>query len=126
MTYTKDQIMAMTAYQLNRAIAEAKGWRLLITGSEVKIGKTVHKPPTGWFDRNGARAELPEWSRDIAAAWKLVEEMINNNERPQFCWNGDEWVFVSVRFENWDNHARGETAPLALSRAWLLWKVEAK
>lgn len=110
---TRDEIMAMTPGQLRLAIAEAKGIPLLWRGS---------------FPHNAVTQErIPNWPNDISAAWGLVEEMpfisliaIPHSEHPR------EFVCYADHYDQDALPVYGDTAPLAICRAWLMWKQEVR
>jgi hypothetical protein len=134
MTLTRDDIMAMAPHELLVAIARAKGWTYihpkLLTGypPDSIIPPEEQLPPI-WPPRLSCHRP-PDWPRDIAAAWELVEEM-----RPNFyqidiiCWDhNNEWCVQCNPRHGHDEiivptYGKGATAPLAISRAYLLWKL---
>jgi len=113
---TRDEIMAMDGDALRLAVAKALGWRRVYKGS----GFIVSLSP------KGEEELLPDWPRDIAAAWELMEEMRNAelNVTIYHAVGVDGWI---VSLDYMDNFAYyGETAPIAICRAWLAWKGGAK
>ena len=110
---THDEILAMTPAELREAIAKLV---------EPTITCTM-------FD-------VPDWTKNISNAWELVEDIrahgdeitINSDRRGD---NTDIFT-VSVRSLHYGEKVTGwifvdieaPTAPLAISRAWLLWKQE--
>jgi len=101
MTLTREQIEDMSQQQLRQEIAR------LINHSD--------------YD--------PDYSNDIVIAWKLVEEMNRH------CWTvnvqfeaGGITVFVTERGAVSNQSKKiwefGDTAPIAICRAWLIWSEE--
>lgn len=104
----KEEIMAMSPEQLIIEIAKLKGYfeRSIITFDDILPSQ---------------RYGLPRWTTSIAEAWKLVEEVIAQ----------EFWVDIenypstislwSVSFGT--SNFLGTSAPLAICRAWLMWKT---
>lgn len=126
MSYTREQVLVMTAEELNRAIAEAKGW------THVRLTKL-----NGWRGRNPKDSYddgLPNWSGDLAAAWELVEEILSTNREMTLSSetrnDNKRWSIVIFEFRNdgigtgytISNFADAPIISLAISRAWLMWK----
>jgi hypothetical protein len=118
MTYTRDEIMAMSAEQLDVEIYIAKGFdvfpRIIMAPVDVSFTTTVTYA--------GVHFVYPKYSTDIAAALELVEEA---QAEPFF--QVFELLRQTVLSPNW--HATignyrmlGDTAPLAICRAWLMGK----
>lgn len=132
-TYTREQIMQMDTEQLPQAIAEAKGWQFLRYGKITKIG-SVKLAATAWFDKYGecVGPVLPHWPTSIADAWKLAEEINTHGYtvNVQIDHTGAV-VYITERGTiNSDDAIRvveyGACAPLAISRAYLMWLNEAQ
>jgi hypothetical protein len=112
------EIMQMTPEELNRAIAKAKGWTV------------------GWYheklwgsDENHVMRPM-NWTDDIAAAWELVEEIFAAGKDFHFeCVHDDPanpWWFLAYDDDNLNGEiasTEAPTAPIAISRAWLMWKA---
>lgn len=78
----------------------------------------------------------PYWTEHMNAAWELVEEMIANDRKFHLLRFGylpsgspkkrEQKITWEVCYGEQDvnllEYARGETAPLAIARAWLMWK----
>ena len=138
----------MTNDELRIAIAKAKGMNAGVVEEWDDIYGTHHTHdyagdrnwyPAGTpihYAENGVFYPLPDWPNDIAAAWELVEEMITPKDesiaailashRPYIVWNGEDWIYLVGGDESDEQVARGTTLPLAISRAWLIWKTEAE
>lgn len=94
---------------VNEQIATAKKWEHF---------ENIHEWCDPATDKEYPDGGLPDWEHDIAAAWGLVEEMSAD--------------FENITIENsWrcevDNMSRtlvgiADTAPAAISLAWLKWK----
>ena len=128
MTLTHKQILEMTPEQLRKNIAVQIGYH-----------EDEDDDDLSWIllDKAGhlldicSVYDLPDYSHDIAVAWKLVEGMNDH------CWtvniqreaNGAT-VFVTERGAVTHEAKKiwefGETAPIAICRAWLMWKKEVK
>jgi hypothetical protein len=120
---TKDEIMAMDADALRLAIAEAQGWKRIETAS--------YFTAECWRDPDDLDfVYLPDWPADIAAAWELVEEM----DKAYFSLtrtNDTHWAPAPFGKIHWEcrfyapqkGEMFGDTAPLAICRAWLVWKA---
>jgi hypothetical protein len=99
--------------ELRVMIAEKRGW------TKVRMTKILglrgHVPQHDWDDA------LPDWPRDIAAAWELVEEMRAARVVFNFTYIGyaSRWYceLAGGRYAK-----GGDTAPEAISRAYLQWK----
>jgi len=85
------------------------------------VGRSNHPEEEYWsFDTKYA-VELPEFSTDISAAWKVVEKMNNG------LWLENHGVIWMAKFPFKDNGywmVSGNTAPLAICRAALLAVME--
>lgn len=116
---TRDEIMAMDAAQLRLAIARAKGWERFLSLDGHMLGRS---PDGTWFD------SVPDWPNDISAAWELVEEMGKSCKVHVSYYAFDtKWYCSTIRVDEIDDvlifFAKDDTAPLAICRAWLLWKA---
>ena len=128
--HTRD-IMAMTPAELRVAIAEAKGY-------EYKYGYKDEygiNPKDYWVTPAGRLTSvLPDWTTSIADAWELVEDMRENGCEFRIdtdrTGSGDDIYNVAIFRDGsgtgtgWTRVALAEapTAPLAISRCWLMWK----
>lgn len=140
----RNEIMTMTADELRLAIALAKGWKLYrfdyfgetdtqgIFAPDYKPSKYKTQIdfseflPRKYINPDG----MPDWTTSIADAWELMEEMSaldypipgicrmdeNDNWNCYYRFAGDQGIEI----------VEADTAPLAISRAWLLWKTEAE
>lgn len=106
---------------LRLKIAERYGW--------VNIKKSPFGEGIFGFLPDGKPSFIPDWTRDIATAWELVEELrveegcdivieVWDRTPPRTT------VRVMVESSNHSPqyHGRGATAPEAICRAWLAWK----
>jgi len=119
MTY--DEILAMTPAELRKAIAKAKGY-------ECKHGfmdAACINPVDYWMTHDGCLTSvLPDWTTNIADAWKLMEEVqVESLEQAVFI--GREVALSS----DWHccigvHRSIAPTAAHAISRCWLMWKRE--
>lgn len=64
-----------------------------------------------------------DYEHSIAAAWELVEEMRDKGACVEMGngWGDPDWR-VRIMIEGSYRYAYGDTAPLAICRAWLMWK----
>ena len=87
----------------------------------------IDKWPGDWMTRYCAN-EIPDWPRDIAAAWGLVEEMIRSEtiievkRNPLVHRLPDTWYVETYSETTGQKINSGATAPEAICRAWLAWK----
>jgi hypothetical protein len=107
----RDQILALSAEELRLAIAIEKGW----------LRHSLN--PDVWLPNRQAYkfVPLPDWPGSIADAWELVEEMRQAHKDPGISgnWEGGGWdVSLSPKYDI----VSAKTAPLAISRAYLLWR----
>ena len=117
---TRDEILAMPAgREMKELIAElVMGWeRSVIWVDGVRKSALVGPIGIDYYD------QFPEWPTDIAAAWEVVEKLIE----PHNC-DCDLTTVVQgwrcVFFGDYSSTA--ETAPLAICRAALLAVMEAE
>jgi hypothetical protein len=119
---TPDEIMAMSKEALRFAIAQAKNFD--VPNNIVRTGITSNY--TTNQNLYGYSIVLPDWPNDIAAAWELVEEA---QAKPDECFFGIQMTPAIPHkgkrcwhVELGTVKAYGETAPLAICRAYLMWK----
>lgn len=128
--------------ELRLRIARVKGWSFwtLVDRTIMRSFNFGDKPPrevmiAGSVDHEFELKycdDFPDWPRDIAAAWELVEEISKTDyfikiSSPQET--GGKWL-VKIDQKGWgDNNPPppggwwfGMTAPEAICRAWLAWK----
>jgi hypothetical protein len=135
---TNEEIMKLTPEELRLEIAQAKGWgevRKNDSGewrqapgygdlADYQPDYLGVPPDSGW---GGGHSEgLPNWPADIAAAWELVEEMIENGEAPGefiMSWYEEKKWYCQSPDRHLQNYTYADTAPLAICRAYLLWKA---
>lgn len=111
---THDEIAQLDAAGLRLEVARVKGW------------KRTDLFPGAWQSTfNGfviADEELTDWPADIRAAWELVEEMVSAG------WDvtidpGQRITVVSISARCGCNYTgMGDTAPLVICRAYLMYK----
>lgn len=119
---TRDEIMAMSPDELRVAVAKAKGWRVYIInkGDFESLEYSTEEMPY-------VARHCPDWPASIADAWELVEEI-----RQSGAWvyvDTDNTYTCAVQIVGVDNEiteyfSTADIAPLAISRAWLMWKRE--
>lgn len=113
----------MTPEEIRLEIAERKGYENIRTWG-IKNVLMVYGG-----QEPGLHHNLPNWPESIAAAWELFEELpirrellVTNYKQVVYeCasgWSG--WDFESGGPGKYAE--RGDTAPLAICRAWLAWK----
>jgi hypothetical protein len=130
MTLTRDEILAMTPDQLRVEIARERGYtvcaakffdvfELILDGRVLAVSS----------NKQNAWHNTPNWPTSIADAWELVEEM-----RPLItvAITASHYGLFNCTFTRRDEYfpfleiRDAATAPLAISRAWLLWHEERK
>lgn len=109
----RNEIMAMTPQQLENEIARLKGWN----GSDFD-------GPTKWEYVDGAyQPNRLNWVQSIGDAWELVEEMGKGFHVDIVKFVDERWaVYLSDIYLIKVVISGGITAPLAICRAWLMWK----
>lgn len=131
---TDIRIEQMTADELRRAIAAAKGIELITitqtNPSRNGFNSFVTNSKKWRFPNGYIGGEPPDWPGDIAAAWVLVEEMGQHNWSVTIENLPERKTEVVCRvFQHFLNDTflgGGETAPLAICRAYLAWKEATK
>lgn len=118
----------MTPADLRLAIARAKGWKEVGPGGACLVVPPEGDPRRNWaaeWDENGFPDWMENWPADITAAWELVDDAraakmnvhIEAEAEECFC------LFYPPELdESKEAQGIGETAPLAICRAWLAWK----
>jgi hypothetical protein len=120
----RTDVERMTAEELRRAIAIVKGYEWYLDGNCTylvndvgrafisKNAMLVSNPPVSgvWICKS------PNWPSRIEYAWGLLEEFVGWNISNE--WDGSYTVMIP----QYDNGVivTAPTAPLAISRAWLL------
>lgn len=135
MKYTREQILAMDAEQLRLAIAEAKGCSdFYVFCAFVGAREELRAKITG--KENTFDVYVPHWTTKISDAFDLVDEMIANDRKFHLLRFGylpsgspkknEQNIVWQACYGEQDvnllEHTEGETAPLAICRAYLLWK----
>jgi len=131
---TRDEVMALSDEELRIKAAELCGFVL-----QERAVKSPSGDIAAWTRQRGNGCEvamgsgsLPDYPHDIAAAWELVEEAEKTNrgvslfrndkgvwemafsrERPELRMPGEKFIGPN-------DHATGDTAPLAVTRAFVL------
>lgn len=119
MTHTPADILSMTPAELREAIAKVEGYEQKIYLDEFCINPKIY-----WLTPEGRLVvNLPDWTGNIADAWKLAEEIPDIRLRK--LKDGDDLFWqcscdYSCKFPTIVVYA--ESAPLSISRAWLMWK----
>lgn len=129
MTYTRDEISAMSDDELRLAIADTKGIAMVCiphteyVTREMAIDagdKSLEGQPIDFGNEWIPNPYLSDWPRDIAAAWELMDEMVANGKRPGIKRVAEhEWRAVADHDEC-DTYST--SAPRAIAEAYLLWK----
>ena len=125
---TRDEVLALSDEELCAATAIALGWSKSDVAAEVRIdglgpsgGESALLGRSYWRGPDGSPHHLPTgpyaWPRDIAAAWVLVDKLIEKNPDVDIELSFDRgWMFcIGV-----DVFAHGPTAPIAITRAFVL------
>ena len=120
--------------ELRLKIAKAKGWTLWRNNEALFLfmrdkNNPASKKYCDQVDYDEAvvddfilrHSNVPNWPRDIAAAWELVWEM-NNAELPVEVRSFVDRTATCTVNEDWGNRSIGETVPEAICRAWLAWR----
>jgi len=123
---TREEVMTLPIIELRAEIAEELGWKSFII---LDSSKWIGTSPSGVF-----YDIIPDWPNSIEAAWKLVENMheCGFHVTVKTPFNRESLYFVKIdKMERADENppygvASAETAPLAISRAWLIWKKESE
>ena len=127
---TRDEILQMTPEELRVEIALRKGW--LARSSSSPSGPFWWTPPNENGHRKSSTSDVPpSWPASIADAWELVEEIGAAGASVQIVQiiHGEGRVSYAVAIVTPDEpfmdsyDSEGETAALALSSSWLLWKA---
>jgi len=123
---TREEILAMTDEEKRIKAAELMGWRRLHVATEGCLSGSLVGTPQRWL--TDVDMGVPNYLNDIAAAWELVEHMAEN------CWMelkspfepGQPYFagFTPHSCTGWngvpDNQCYGETAPRAITTAFIL------
>jgi len=124
---TREEILALEAGRELDALVAKKvmGWHLVRWADETDGGR-VWKGDAGEYRAPYSVDPNPKWrwspSTDIAAAWEVVDALMDNGiGLPQIFHDGQLWVAsVSDCTRKKSNMASALTAPLAICRAALL------
>lgn len=125
MSETVKPVEEMSGRELDAAVArEVMGWWSVYYDDETFTDEWSGRPG----DKHAARAWVPPYSTNIAAAWEVVDELVHRFHTvvkgPFHV--GSDWFagFTPVGVTGWngrpDHKASGSTAPLAICRAALL------
>lgn len=149
MTLTRDEIMAMSADELRVAIGKREGYSwyestdcAYFTSGTAILPEGLVEVETPSAPRRHILLPCPDYPHDIAAAWELVVEMAKSGLCPALL-NDDNghWALatdgnhnVLMDEDTYDIQIsffveKGmwcDTAPLAISRAWLIWSEESE
>lgn len=92
------------------------GW----TGIDKRWVAMGRSHATGWPEGDTSRghADVPDYSKDIAAAWKVLEKTFINHGTVARLSSSGEWGCTIGRLGS-VHDGRGDTAPLAICRAAL-------
>jgi hypothetical protein len=120
---SRDEILKLTPDELNRAIWTAQGHPLAERKIRVERYRDSPIEITRVIDAV-SRLEMPKYARSIEAAWELVEN-VQGEPHEQFV-QIDRAVAIARRWHCTLGRisASGDTAPMAISRCWLLWHNE--
>lgn len=131
--HARDKIMQMTPEELREAIAEARGY--IVNHNYLDdYGVSIKYY---WIAPSGLLTTMcPDWTVYITDAWELVDDMRENGCEFRIdtdrTGSGDDIYNVAIFRDGsgtgtgWTRVALAEapTAPLAISRCWLMWKEE--
>jgi hypothetical protein len=121
---TRDEVMKLSDEELRIKAAELAGFR----GPQGEILSTWWRGRTAAWDTEGVLRRIPDYPRDIAAAWELVEMMKADGcalDVSVWC-EGDVWKSSAVFDQDIRGYAEASTAPLAITRAFILVMTEGK
>ncbi len=117
----RNTVLAMSDTELRIEVAKAKGWKNV---KYLPVSETIMGiPPDGEMIPD----YVPNYPHDISAAWELVEEIKDNFEDFQLYHHfedqpGDGW-YCSFGQNN-KYLVIADTAPKAITRAYLIWNEE--
>ncbi len=136
MTLTRAEILAMPADELRVEIAKRRGYSwwyatgifYLVNGSNrMMIDRTAVSSADPSLDDDQTSVRCPKYTTSISDAWELVEEMRLAHIYVGVEVNVDGWLVDAIKnIESRESSlivVGQPTAPLAISRAWLLWDV---
>lgn len=109
---THDEIAKLDAAQLRLAIAEEYGWK------DMQMVYPEDPEYYAWHAEKWVR--VPDWPRDIAAAWDLVEEVRAAGGAIYIDCLEDWRCLIEHNYEYYDY--TDPSALIAICRAWLMWK----
>ena len=130
-------IDAMSLGELSVAIAERLGWHWIRCKQSARDDDTEYRwlvPPDSYkrfpaADGSeptclGSTYNLPKWTKDIAAADKLLDDLDEQGLSHSVHGSANEIECVVYGNDVWDYDSRaesatGQTRPEAISRAWL-------
>jgi len=125
---TRDEVMALTDEELRIRAAELAGW----SGPDgVRLGEWAFGRTAAWKDGRGPLS-IPDYPRDIAAAWELFELIpmpcgIERRYEKEYGVGpvGTHVGFVVLPLDHDEDYVYAEnvwalTAPLAITRAFVL------
>jgi hypothetical protein len=139
---THEEIMALSPEELRIKIAEALGYKVInpmdshssiypkfLSGEWDIVAHQTIAYKDGVGHTVGC---LPDWPNDIAAAWGLAVEAgivvihVSDDDRyiagiSDGAQYPDGYSWFEIETTDW---VIGDTAPLAICRAWLLWKSQ--
>jgi hypothetical protein len=114
----REEIMLMSPAELREAIAKVKGY-------ECKSKEKINSNGFWVYVSDKLAFEIPNWPENIADAWKLAEEIPDIRLRK--LEDGDDLFWrcccdYSCEFPKIT--VDEESAPLSISRCWLMWREE--
>jgi len=133
---TREQIMELSGRGLDAEVARERGWTDIRGGQNCVTRKWSYwGHPPGSRTRYSHASEVRFFHADIAAAWELVEELISEGYWTKLLSNYEPeeihqfMIGEKARPRGWgwspcDYDARATIAPTAISRAYLLAKME--
>jgi len=142
MTLTREEIIAMSKEQLRVEIGKREGYSWYESTDCAYFTKETAILPEGLVEvetpsapRRHILLPCPDYPNDIAAAWGLVLDLQKSNVGFELynCWitsiDGERWTYEVILYDPIGQSIGSEkieapTAPLAISRAWLIWSEE--
>ena len=130
---TEQEIMELEGRELDKAVAELKGWQQVKPSGTISGIKLCGEPPIGVF---GFRMPVPHYSSETSAAWPLLEEIHTKPYSVEVflvheCESEIKYIVNVLLMHEFTEDFMADrsmisvfsnTAPEAICKAYLLWK----